>query len=113
MAAKKAKSKNALDILDRRTYRNDPQRMAGLEEARVDAEVARKLRELRLEAKLSQRALAKMVGTTASTICRLEDADYEGHSLGMLRRIAAALAQRVELHFVPVMAASGSRPRAQ
>jgi hypothetical protein len=46
--------------------------------------------------------LAKLVGTTPSAICRLEDADYEGHSLAMLNRIAAALKQRVEIRFVPV-----------
>ncbi len=46
--------------------------------------------------------LARLVGTTASVICRLEDADYEGHSLSMLRRIAAALHKRVEIRFVPV-----------
>jgi transcriptional regulator with XRE-family HTH domain len=51
---------------------------------------------------LSQRALAKLVGTTASVICRLEDADYEGHSMAMLNRIAAALNKRVEIHFVPI-----------
>ena len=34
--------------------------------------------------------------------CALEHADYEGHSLAMLNRIAAALDQRVELRFVPV-----------
>ena len=39
--------------------------------------------------------------TTASVICRLEDADYEGHSLAMLNRIAAALNRRVEIRFVP------------
>jgi hypothetical protein len=43
-----------------------------------------------------------LIGTTASVICRLEDADYEGHSLAMLRRIAAALNQRVEIRFVPI-----------
>ena len=41
--------------------------------------------------RITQRQLAKKVGTTASVICRLEDADYQGHSLAMLRRIAAAL----------------------
>ena len=46
---------------------------------------------------LSQRELAKRAGTTASVICRLEDADYEGHSLAMLRRIAAALDRRLEI----------------
>ena len=55
---------------------------------------------LRTQASLSQRQLAKLVGTTASVICRLEDADYEGHSLAMLNRIAAALNRRVEIRFV-------------
>jgi hypothetical protein len=32
---------------------------------------------------------------------RLEDADYEGHSLAMLRRIAAALDKRVDIRFLP------------
>jgi transcriptional regulator with XRE-family HTH domain len=51
---------------------------------------------------LSQRQFAKVVGTTASVICRLEDADYEGHSLSMLQRIAAALDSRVEIRIVPL-----------
>ena len=54
----------------------------------------------RTEAGLSQRQLAKLVGTTASVICRLEDADYEGHSLAMLQRIAAALNRQVTINFV-------------
>jgi predicted transcriptional regulator len=40
--------------------------------------------------------LAKRVGTSAPAICRLEAADYEGRSLYMLKRIAAALDRRVE-----------------
>jgi len=65
-------------------------------------EIARKIRELRTAAGLTQTQLGKLIGATASTICRLEDADYEGHSLAMLRRIAAALYQRVEIRFVPM-----------
>ncbi len=42
---------------------------------------------------------------TSSVICRLEDADYEGHSLAMLQRIAAALNKRVEIRFVSRRAA--------
>jgi transcriptional regulator with XRE-family HTH domain len=57
---------------------------------------------LRLSAGLSQRELAKLVGTTASAICRLEDGDYAGHSLAMLNRIASALKRRVEVHFIPI-----------
>jgi transcriptional regulator with XRE-family HTH domain len=75
--------------------------LALLEEERANAEIARKIYELRTKAGLSQRALAKLVGTTASVICRLEDADYEGHSFSMLRRIASALNRRVEIRFVP------------
>ena len=62
----------------------------------------RRIVELRTSAGLSQRELAKVVGTTASVICRLEDADYEGHLLAMLRRIASGLKQRVEIRFVPL-----------
>ena len=57
---------------------------------------------LRKHAGLTQQRLAKLVGTTTSVICRLEDADYQGHSLAMLRRIADALNKRVELRFVNV-----------
>ena len=74
--------------------------MAELAEAEANDTVARKIYELRKRAGLTQEQLAKMVGATTSVICRLEDADYEGHSLAMLRRIAVALNKRVELRFV-------------
>jgi hypothetical protein len=35
-------------------------------------------------------------------IARLENADYEGHSLSMLQRIAYALNQRVEINLLPM-----------
>jgi transcriptional regulator with XRE-family HTH domain len=75
---------------------------AELEEARADITVADKIYKLRTKAGVTQRQLAKLVGTTASVICRLEAADYEGHSLAMLNRIAAALNKRVEIRFLPV-----------
>ena len=49
---------------------------------------------------LTQKELAGLVGTSHSVISRLEDDDYRGHSLAMLRRIAAALNKRVEIRFV-------------
>jgi ribosome-binding protein aMBF1 (putative translation factor) len=79
----------------------DPVQQAHFEEHQANAEIARQVYDLRTKAGLSQRALAKQVGTTASVICRLEDADYDGHSLSMLRRIAAALNKRVEIRFLP------------
>ncbi len=86
----------------------DPRRQAVYEEHLANAVIARKIYELRKAAGLSQRALAKLVGTTASAICRLEDADYEGHSLSMLRRIATALHKRVEIRFISVKRRSAS-----
>jgi transcriptional regulator with XRE-family HTH domain len=73
-----------------------------LESARANDQVARKIAALRTEAGVTQRQLAKLIGTTASVICRLEDADYEGHSLAMLNRIAGALNKRVDIRFLPV-----------
>jgi transcriptional regulator with XRE-family HTH domain len=64
-----------------------------------DLEVAR-IYELRTEAGLTHRQLAKLVGMSPSAICRLETGDYEGHSLSMLRRIATALSKRGEIRFV-------------
>src|SRR6266516_3699463 len=92
---------DAVEIIHKWFYEGHPDRIAGLEEAIANDEVARKIYDLRTSAGMTQRQLAKLVGTTASVICRLEDADYEGHSLAMLNRIAAALNQRVEIRFVP------------
>jgi len=102
MSSKRKPATDAVEILHRRFFRGQPERQRVLEEARADDEVARKIYELRKKAGLTQAQLAKMIGTTASVISRLEDADYEGHSLAMLRRIAAALNKRVEIRFVPI-----------
>lgn len=101
MAKKRKTTSDALEIIDRRYYRGHPEREAALAETEANVAVADKIRNLRAKAGLSQRELAKLVGTTASVICRLEDADYEGHSLAMLNRIAAALDKRVEIRFLP------------
>lgn len=94
------RTRDAVEILHRRLVTGKPERLAELEQIRADDAVARKIHDLRTQAGLSQRAFAKLVGTTASVICRLQDADYEGHSLAMLNRIATALHRRVEIHFV-------------
>ncbi len=101
MAKKRKPTTNAVEILHRRYYEGRPERLATLEEERANAEIARKIYTLRTKAGLTQRQLAKLVRTSASAISRLEDADYEGHSLAMLRRIAAALDKRVEIRFLP------------
>jgi DNA-binding XRE family transcriptional regulator len=101
MPKKKKATSDGVQILHRRYYEGKPERLAALEEARAEDELARKIYELREQAGLTQERLAKLVGTTSSVISRLEDSDYEGHSLTMLKRIAAAVNKRVEIRFVP------------
>lgn len=96
--------KSAQEILQERYYEGDPERQLGLEKARLDGDVAQALYDLRKAAGLTQAELAARVGTAPSVISRLEDADYEGHSLAMLRRIAKALAKRVVIGFVDIQA---------
>ena len=97
----KKKTTDALDLIDREfppTERNLQLR----EKARVAGDVAQLIYNARTEAGLSQRDLAKLVGTHASVICKLEDAAYEGHSLSMLRRVSAALGKEVRVELVDI-----------
>jgi ribosome-binding protein aMBF1 (putative translation factor) len=97
---RKKKTTDAIEIIHQRYFRGKPEMLAMLDEVRVNDDIARKIYDLRNSAGLNQRQLAKLIGTTASVICRLEDADYEGHSFAMLNRIAAALNKRVKIEFV-------------
>ena len=104
MAVTKQKQKfrsAALQYTYDRFIGHDPKLVEQYEEEVIHADIARKIYDLRTKAGLSQRELAKRIGTNASVICRLEDADYEGHSLSMLKRIAEALDKRVEIRFLP------------
>lgn len=93
MSGKKSTT-DAIEILRRRYIDGDAERLASLEEERLHARVARRIYDLRTRAGLTQAELAARVDTTQSAISRLEDADYEGHSLSTLRRIAEALGAR-------------------
>jgi len=102
MALNRKATTDAVEILQRKFYAGDPEKLKSLAECRANDEIARKIQALRTKAGLTQAQLARLVGTTASVICRLEDADYEGHSVAMLRRIAAVLDRRVEIRFLPL-----------
>ena len=93
------RASDAVKILDRMMGNNAKTRRM-VEEARANAAVGQLIYDARTKAGLSQAQLAGLVGTSQSAIARLEDADYEGHSLTMLNRIAAALERRVEVRFV-------------
>ncbi len=68
---------------------------------RKSFEIAQMIYDARTAAGLTQTELAKLIGTQQPVISQLENADYEGHSLSMLERIAEALKLRVELRLVP------------
>jgi len=102
VSTKRKRTRDALKILDRELYEGRPDRIAALEQEMLNAQVAHDVYRLRSSAGLTQRQLAEKIGTTASVICRLEDSDYDGHSLKMLQRIACALGQRVEVRFKPL-----------
>jgi ribosome-binding protein aMBF1 (putative translation factor) len=95
------KTKDALKILQGITGRTVGIQ-AELANARINLEVAQMIYDARTKAALSQRELADLIGSKQSVIARLEDADYEGHSLSMLQRIGNALGQRLELRFLRV-----------
>ncbi len=100
MARAKASSSNAVEILHKRYVRGDAERLKSVEAERLSAEIAKMIFEARKDAGLSQKELADLIGTTQSVISRLEDSDYEGHSLPMLDRIAKALNRRVRISFL-------------
>lgn len=101
-AKTKKKITDALDIVSPRHYET-AERRAELEAARVNAEAARLIYEMRSDAQLSQTELAKLVGTTQSVISRLENDDYDGHSLTMLAKIASALNKHLVLSATSVL----------
>ncbi|MEZ4536049.1 MAG: helix-turn-helix transcriptional regulator [Cyanobacteriota/Melainabacteria group bacterium] len=94
------KTKNAGDILRRRYLEKDPELASMVEDHMVNLKIAQQIYDLRIEANLTQKDLAEKINTTPSVISRLEDADYDGHSLSMLKKIASVLGKRLKVEFV-------------
>jgi len=90
---------NAFAILDQITG-TDAQLRREIEVQTLHACVAQMIYAARTQAGLTQQALAKRIKTTQSVITRLEDSDYEGHSLSMLHRIAKAVGCRLDVRFL-------------
>jgi ribosome-binding protein aMBF1 (putative translation factor) len=101
MSKKKQTATDAVKILHKRYIKGSKKRLESLDRERESLNIAEQIYNLRTHARLSQKELADLVGTTQSVISRLEDADYNGHSLNMLERIAGALHCRIEVRLVP------------
>lgn len=94
------KTRDGMEIIKHRfgiDPRTDPRVQAHAE----NFQVAQMIYDARHAAGMTQQELAAAIGTTQSVISQLESADYEGHSLSMLRRIADALHLKLKLELVP------------
>jgi ribosome-binding protein aMBF1 (putative translation factor) len=97
---RRAPTTDALAILEHE-FGGAPGWSEAVARERQRANVAQAIHDARTRAGLTQRQLADLIGTRQSVISRLEDADYEGHSLRMLERIARALNLELRVEMVP------------
>lgn len=84
------------EIVERRTRKSATYRKT-FARTLQQVDLALLLREMREDAGMTQTELAKKVGTTQSVIARLEDAEYTGHSLTMVERIATVCGVALKL----------------
>ena len=84
------------ELVERRARKNPTYRRI-FETSLHQIDLALLVREMREGAEFTQADLARKVGTTQSVIARLEDAEYAGHSLTMLERIAGACGVALKL----------------
>jgi DNA-binding XRE family transcriptional regulator len=97
---KTRKITDGVELLDRKYVRKDEKLKKMVEEEFEKLQIGQQIYDLRKEANLTQEELAEMVGTTGSVISRLENADYDGHSVKMLQRVASALGKKVTINIV-------------
>lgn len=76
----------------------DPEFKKEWEDSELEYQLSCKLIEARLKRNLSQRALAKKVGTSQAAIARIEGMNANP-SLSLLKRISAALGTKLQISF--------------
>jgi transcriptional regulator with XRE-family HTH domain len=92
------RTRNFADVI-RARMAAEPALAQAVEVESFNSDIATKVYELRTEAGLTQKELADLVGSQQSVISRIEDADYDGHSISLLRRIAHALGRKLRVEF--------------
>ena len=95
------KGSNSASELIRKRFFNTPEREEAYRITKNEMDLGWKIRRVREAAGLTLAQLAKKVGTTASGISRIEDADYDKHSMSLLHRVAVALGLRLTVNFEP------------
>ncbi len=92
------RTKSFGDVIRNKLVR-DPDLQERVNREQVNIDVATQIYNARKRESLTQSQLARRVGTSQSVIARMEDADYDGHSLRLLTRIANALDCRLGVDF--------------
>jgi len=93
------KTFDAVEILNRK-FGNTPDIREKIAEESINLQFSELIYQVRTDAGLTQKQLAELIGTKQPVIARLEDADYDGHSLKMLQKIAVALNKKLSINFV-------------
>jgi DNA-binding XRE family transcriptional regulator len=94
------KTCDGMEILEQRFLRNDKELRKMVDEEFQKLQIGQQIYDLRKAAKLTQDELANRIGTTGSVISRLESANYDGHSLKMLEKIAVVLGKKIDVKIV-------------
>lgn len=88
-----------------KTFLKKAKRRSGFQEAyqalAVEYEVANEMLAARARAGLTQEAVATRMGTSKSTVSRLESAGKHAPSLASLKRYAEAVGCRIEIRLIP------------
>lgn len=82
--------------------KNNPDFAKLVEQENINLEVAVKVRDLRENMGMSQRAFANLIGKPQSTIARIENGSMNA-STRVLSEIAQATNQRLTIQFMPVI----------
>ena len=93
-----ATTKNFGDII-RSKLAADPEMAVGVEHEQFGFDVADTVYNARKSSGITQAEVAARANTSQSVIARIEDADYDGHSLKLLRKIATALDFKLRIEF--------------
>ena len=92
----------SLELLHQTLYAGHPDRLAGLEQARLEDELGRRVRSLREAAGLTQTQLARRLGVAPGFVADLEEAAIETNYLLWLQRVAAVVSKRVQIRCLPL-----------
>lgn len=92
----KRKVSDAVELMDR-WYGHTPGWDALLAEEELNMQIGQAVYDLRNAAGLSQQQLAELAGTTQAVISRVENADYTGNAMEILKRVSLALRVKITI----------------